>query len=230
MVPVPTPTEVPTSAPVPLPSIFPSISSACDDQTFVGDGKCDEEANTLDCNWDGGDCCGWSCVSSTYTCGSEAAYDCQDPAGDNIPSSRPTHSPTYTPTVIPEVKLSQLTTGAIALIILTLLLSGGLIYCFCKSGGSSSSVTRDDPNEKKSCFQSLFSFNSNGPKFTQMRGSRSSGGSMTQDERAVELARFERMSDRSDAYPKNGGQSTSNPINPGDKFRNLGKYNGDALI
>lgn len=124
--------------------------------------------------------------------------------------------------------MTELATGAIALALITLMVAGGLCYCFCKS--SSDPNQRDFPGEKKSdsCFK--FGSGDSKPKFTQMRGSRKSKSS--QDERAIELARFERMSNRSDAYPKFGGSATLNPISAppgsGDKFRNLS--NGGASL
>ena len=55
----------------------------------IGDGHCDiqKRANTQACNWDGGDCCPASCVSSYYGCGADD-YSCEDPdntgAGCNV--------------------------------------------------------------------------------------------------------------------------------------------------
>ena len=37
----------------------------CDVPQWVGDGLCDDLANTIDCNFDGGDCCGPN-VDTTY--------------------------------------------------------------------------------------------------------------------------------------------------------------------
>jgi len=48
------------------------------DPTYPGDGYCDDETNSLNCEWDGGDCCIASCVDAEYDCG-ENAYDCIDP-------------------------------------------------------------------------------------------------------------------------------------------------------
>ena len=48
--------------------------------SFLGDGGCDiyDTYNTDACNWDGGDCCASSCVSSDHTCGGRG-YTCLDP-------------------------------------------------------------------------------------------------------------------------------------------------------
>eukprot|EP00299_Pterocystis_sp_00344_P000471 c10126_g4_i2.p1 GENE.c10126_g4_i2~~c10126_g4_i2.p1 ORF type:complete len:1160 (-),score=371.89 c10126_g4_i2:73-3552(-) len=46
---------------------------------WISDGYCDPENNKADCNYDGGDCCEDSCVSTPdYECGVNG-YDCQDP-------------------------------------------------------------------------------------------------------------------------------------------------------
>ena len=37
---------------------------------WIGDGYCDDAANTLDCNFDGGDCCGPN-VNTVYCTGSQ---------------------------------------------------------------------------------------------------------------------------------------------------------------
>ena len=48
---------------------------------WLGDGYCDFEGgfNTLQCNWDGGDCCQASCEDGAFPCGSNG-FDCLDPA------------------------------------------------------------------------------------------------------------------------------------------------------
>lgn len=63
--------------------------SACEvpDFTLIGNGFCDLSGayNTEACSWDGGDCCGETCVSATYTCGMSIdgsvtkGYRCQNP-------------------------------------------------------------------------------------------------------------------------------------------------------
>ena len=37
----------------------------CNYETWVGNGFCDDLANTMECNYDGGDCCGF-CVNEEY--------------------------------------------------------------------------------------------------------------------------------------------------------------------
>ena len=56
---------------------------------WLGDGKCDssgnghDEYNTAECFWDGGDCCRFTCNSSSYSeyeCGSaDIGYECKQP-------------------------------------------------------------------------------------------------------------------------------------------------------
>ena len=58
--------EVPDGCSVPVP-------------TWVGDGYCDKSGgyNTEECNWDGGDCCDFTCASGqSYNCGIWG-YDCK---------------------------------------------------------------------------------------------------------------------------------------------------------
>lgn len=50
--------------------------------SLLGDGWCDDgdmDFNTAVCNWDFGDCCLSTCISTQYTCG-HGGYDCQDPS------------------------------------------------------------------------------------------------------------------------------------------------------
>ena len=44
---------------------FSSIVSDCDHGHMVGDGYCDNETNTIECMYDGGDCCG-SCINMEH--------------------------------------------------------------------------------------------------------------------------------------------------------------------
>jgi hypothetical protein len=50
-----------------------------DDRTRLGDGRCDADYNTLECNWDGGDCCEETCDPdyAYFECG-EAGFDCKE--------------------------------------------------------------------------------------------------------------------------------------------------------
>ena len=47
----------------------------------LGDGLCDrhDSYNSAECGWDGGDCCGVTCVDGTFECGARG-FDCKDPA------------------------------------------------------------------------------------------------------------------------------------------------------
>eukprot|EP00904_Undaria_pinnatifida_P003009 jgi/Undpi1/12709/HiC_scaffold_6.g02377.m1 len=60
-----------------------SFSECIDD--FISDGDCDSINNTEECDYDGGDCCECTCVSTeAYTCGAEGLrpFDCIDPSVD----------------------------------------------------------------------------------------------------------------------------------------------------
>ena len=51
---------------------------------WISDGYCDDTNNNEECQWDGGDCCGSTCVSDTYDCGADADWaacnsECLDP-------------------------------------------------------------------------------------------------------------------------------------------------------
>eukprot|EP01084_Bolivina_argentea_P104774 187590_1 len=64
---------------------------------YLGDGYCDHDGvgyNSLECQWDKGDCCEESCISAQYQCGS-GGYDCLDPQN----SVNPTVSPSVNPSV-----------------------------------------------------------------------------------------------------------------------------------
>jgi len=57
---------------------------------WVADGWCDPECNNPGCGYDGGDCCGDTCVSSFSDCG-DNGYSCTDPG---VIGSPPTEAPT----------------------------------------------------------------------------------------------------------------------------------------
>jgi hypothetical protein len=79
------------------PTSTPTIKCTASPLSYVGDGWCDKSGgfNTAGgCAWDGGDCCPDSCLSVTYTCGSNG-YQCLDP--NYQPTPKPSIRPT-TPT------------------------------------------------------------------------------------------------------------------------------------
>ncbi|CAM9616942.1 unnamed protein product, partial [Laminaria digitata] len=45
----------------------------------ISDGLCHLSANTAECGWDGGDCCECTCIDDVFSCG-ESGYTCRDPA------------------------------------------------------------------------------------------------------------------------------------------------------
>lgn len=49
-------------------------------QTWVSNGACDAINNNMECNYDGGDCCECTCISSYFVCGD---FDCVDPSARN---------------------------------------------------------------------------------------------------------------------------------------------------
>ena len=55
----------------------------CND-LWISDGYCDDINNTEECSWDGGDCCGSTCINNTFDCGADADWaacnsECLDP-------------------------------------------------------------------------------------------------------------------------------------------------------
>eukprot|EP01084_Bolivina_argentea_P104773 187586_1 len=71
---------------------------------YLGDGYCDHDGvgyNSLECQWDKGDCCEESCVSTVdFDCGS-GGYDCLDPQNSVNPTVSPSVNPTISPTARP---------------------------------------------------------------------------------------------------------------------------------
>ena len=94
------PTLNPTTSTSSHPTVVPNCSAATEGELpYLGDGWCDAKYNSIACNYDNGDCCGKSCISFSYHCGSNG-YTCIDPAYMNIPSSQPTNiRPTGSPTL-----------------------------------------------------------------------------------------------------------------------------------
>ena len=55
---------------------------------WIADGYCDLGNNSADCDYDGGDCCEFTCMDAEFTCGLDF-FDCRDPSaygydGDEI--------------------------------------------------------------------------------------------------------------------------------------------------
>ncbi|CAM9500539.1 unnamed protein product [Phaeothamnion confervicola] len=72
--------------------MVPALSAACNAEypEWIGDGGCDpnDAYNNEACDWDGGDCCPDTCVSTTaFECGT-VVYDCKDPSS-NSPAPAP---------------------------------------------------------------------------------------------------------------------------------------------
>lgn len=66
-----------------------AFSVQCDNPFFFKDGKCDPANNMQACNYDGGDCCGSTCVSQEENeCGVQG-FDCMDPLAGKLLSYRP---------------------------------------------------------------------------------------------------------------------------------------------
>ena len=77
------------------PSSVPTLGSTCN-VGWLGDGYCDSINNNAACNYDNGDCCPSTCISTaSYACGVNN-YNCIDPRVNVSPS--PTVANTATPT------------------------------------------------------------------------------------------------------------------------------------
>ncbi|GMH84780.1 hypothetical protein TL16_g10024 [Triparma laevis f. inornata] len=68
------------------------INSGCVNSDYIGDGYCDNDNyhNNAVQNYDGGDCCAETCVSSHFDCGG-AGYHCIDPAYSSAPDCHVEH-------------------------------------------------------------------------------------------------------------------------------------------
>ena len=91
----------------PTPSPIASAYPDCDGpDSWIGDGYCDTSTNSLECAWDGGDCCRCTCVESNYRC---TAFTCLDPSA---PTDCATVSPTSSPLVDGNVSYSSTTVNS----------------------------------------------------------------------------------------------------------------------
>ena len=64
-------------------------------QIWVGDGYCDDDTNTAECQWDGGDCCGPDVY--TYYCSVCACHEDSETTTTTV-ATTPTTTTTPTPT------------------------------------------------------------------------------------------------------------------------------------
>ena len=67
IIPKPTTPKPTTPKPTPPAPTTPSLAKCKGDHSSIGDFVCEDETNTAECNYDGGDCCGegkekWACT------------------------------------------------------------------------------------------------------------------------------------------------------------------------
>ena len=118
-----TPSSAPTWAPSESPTIKPAMACTT---SWLGDGYCDDVNNNALCNYDNGDCCSSTCVSTAaYACGYNR-YNCLDPR-TVIPTSLPTYlAPTGA------LNPQSPSHSSVCLSLLTLLIHPQ--FCCCPSG------------------------------------------------------------------------------------------------
>jgi len=172
-------------------------------QADVGDGYCDPIYNTLECEWDGGDCCVDTCQDGLYPCGEMHAYACKDPSQADHPSAAPTAPPTHAPSTLSGDGLGSFYAAASLIMALTVIAAITLACCYCKN---EKDVDDDGGFGKSSSGKSTKSGGSSSVSSSGLSGWSlpSFGGSKRGADataRATELARFERMSQSSSAYP-----------------------------
>jgi len=72
-----------------------------ENSNWIGDGFCDPAPyNSVECGWDGGDCCSQTCVDGIKSACGVVDYTCLDPM-TSPPTSSPTNEPTSKPTAVP---------------------------------------------------------------------------------------------------------------------------------
>lgn len=57
------------------PRAYPGCEGAMD---YIGDALCDPENNNAECEFDGGDCCEYTCKNGAYFACGDSGYNCQD--------------------------------------------------------------------------------------------------------------------------------------------------------
>jgi len=191
--PAPAPAPAPTAASIPgsqsvPPSLPPGNDPAVCREGDLGDGYCDPVNNVPECGWDMGDCCASTCISSAnYQCGGSSHYDCQDPDAESFLSASPTHVPTERAPDLGAQPEADTGFAAFAMFSLSIFVALVIIGVACIR------LVKSIKNSSGGWFGGLFSGGAG--SFSKMRGRDPS------EERAVELARFRRMGERSDAYP-----------------------------
>jgi hypothetical protein len=63
----------------------PAVTATCSSPYFhwIGDGFCDSSLNTPECNYDGGDCCHETCLSTQFQCGT-IDFNCLNPNSNMV--------------------------------------------------------------------------------------------------------------------------------------------------
>lgn len=61
-----------------------SCTAADGVESWIGDGSCDPQNLSSECDWDGGDCCKSTCVSNDFVCGIDGHF-CLDPSHEDEP-------------------------------------------------------------------------------------------------------------------------------------------------
>jgi hypothetical protein len=87
------------------------------DRTRLGDGRCDAEYNTEECNWDSGDCCEATCddTYAYFACGDpEFPFDCKDEALGSTTTAPPESSTVASTTATSTVGSSTTSTAYVA--------------------------------------------------------------------------------------------------------------------